>query len=96
MGEKSRLLKNWEEVNIRLLRRFRPSQEGSLCAQFLSRRQSTAVREYRQGLETLASSLTEVSEEIMDCNFLNRPRPNIRAEVYLLRPLGLEQIMEVA
>lgn len=54
------------------------------------------MREYRRRFETLASSLTELPEEVMECNFLNSLKPEKRADVQLLRPVGLEQIMEVA
>lgn len=86
--EKRKPINTWENVKKRLLRRFRASQEGSLCAQFLSLRQESTVREFRRRFETLGSPLTEISEEVMECNFLNRLKPSIRVEVQLLRPMG--------
>ncbi|KAL2466243.1 hypothetical protein Adt_42094 [Abeliophyllum distichum] len=46
--EKRRPIRNWEELKARLLRRFRPSQEGFPYAQFLTLRQVTTVKEYRR------------------------------------------------
>lgn len=40
--------------------------------------------------------MQNVSEEILECNFINGLTPNIRAEVELLNPVGLEKIMDVA
>lgn len=78
-----------------MLRRFQLSQEGSLCAQFLALRQTTTVKEYRQQFEKLASPLQNVSEEILECNFINGLHTYIRAEVQLLNPVGLDQMMKV-
>lgn len=82
-------MRNWEELKVQVLRR-------SLCAQFLALRQTAMVKEYRRQFEKLASPLQNLSEEVLECNFINGLTPRIRAEVQLLCPMGLEQIMDVA
>lgn len=93
--EKRKPMKRWEEVKTQLLWRFRPSQKGSLCS-ILSLHQSFTVRKYRRWFETLASLLIVISKKVMECNFLNGLKPEIKAEFQLYRPVGLEQIMEMA
>lgn len=88
--EKLRPLTNWKDLKVWLLHRFRPMQGGSLCAQFLSLWQEDIVRNFCQRFETLATLLKDVSKEILESIFLNGLVPEVRAKVYLLRPVGLE------
>lgn len=68
--ERRRPIKNWEELKIKLLHRCCSTQEGSLCAQFLALHQMTTSKEYRRQFEKLASSLQNISEEVLECNLL--------------------------
>lgn len=89
-------MNNWEELKVHLQYLFQPSQDGSLRTRFLALRQTTTVKKYRWLFERLASLLQNISEEILECNFINGLKPRIKAEVQLLNPVGLEQIMDVA
>ena len=79
---------SWENLKRRLLLHFRPTQEGSLCEQFLAMRQRGSVAEYRQEFEILATPLKGISEEVMESTFMNGLLPEIRAELRLLQPYG--------
>lgn len=79
-----------------ILERFRQTQDGNPCEKFLALRKVTIVREYRRQFEILALPLTKVSEQVLEGNFVNGMKPEIRAEVRLMQPIGLGWIMELA
>lgn len=87
---------SWRVLKYRMLERFRPSQEGSLCARFLSIRQEKTVAEYRQQFEALVAPLPHLSEEVLESTFLNGLSPEIKSEVLCFEPLGLEALMKAA
>ena len=76
--------------------RFRPTQEGSLCEQFLAMRQQGTVAAYRREFEILATPLKGISEKVMESTFMNGLLFEIRAELRLLQPYGLGHLMEMA
>ena len=87
---------SWENLKRRLLLCFRPTQEGSLCEQFLAVWQQGTVATYRQEFEILATPLKGISEEVMESTFMNGLLPEIRAELRLLQPYELGHLMEMA
>ncbi|EXB38291.1 hypothetical protein L484_013924 [Morus notabilis] len=89
-------IRSWMVLKLMLLERFRPMQEGSLCEKFLSLRQETTVRDYRRQFEILAAPLTELSEQVLESTFVKGLKPEIRAEIRLMKPERLGRIMEVA
>ena len=80
---------SWENLKRWLLLRFRPTQEGSLCEQFLAVRQQRTVAAYRREFEILATPLKGISEEVMENTFMNGLLLEIRAELRLLQPYRL-------
>ena len=62
----------------------------------LALRQDESVREYRLLFETLVAPVDEASEAILEGLFVNGLKLEIRAEVRVLQPSGLTQIMEIA
>ena len=62
---------SWENLKTRLLLCFRPTQEGSLCEQFLAVPQRGSVAEYRREFKILATPLKGISEEVMESTFMN-------------------------
>lgn len=86
----------WKNLKYRILERFRPSQEGSLCARFLAVRQMKSVAEYRERFEALASPLPHLSDEVLEGTFLNGLSPEIKTEVMCFEPVGLEAMMKAA
>ena len=76
--------------------RFRLTQEGSLCEQFLAVRQQGTVAAYWREFEILATPLKGISEEVMESMFMNGLLLEIQAELRLLQPYGLGHLMEMA
>ena len=52
------------------------------------------MREFRQTFEVMASSLQGAPEQALEGVFVNRLRPDIRAEVQMVMPCRLEELME--
>ena len=90
------VFRSWENLKRRLLLRFLPTQEGSLCEQFLAVRQQGTVAAYRREFEILATPLKGISEEVMESTFMNGLLPEIRVELRPLQPYGLGHLMEMA
>lgn len=76
--------------------RFRPSQDGSLHEQFLAIRQEGAIAEYCRKFELLSTPLHGLLMEILESTFVKGIRPEIKAELRLMQPNGLGQIMQLA
>ena len=53
-------------------------------------------KEYQSSFEVLASPLQNLPEQLLEGIFINGLKPKIRAEVSLLKPVGLGHIMETA
>lgn len=64
--------------------------------EFLALRQSGSVREYRRRFEQMASTLDDISKQVLESTFINGLRSDIRAELKVLGPTGLEKAMELA
>ena len=94
--DESRKMKSWGELKSRLQDRFGLSQGGSLCERFLALRQEDLVRGFCQTFETAASMLQGLPKPMLEGVFINRLRPEIRAEVRLVMPRKLEDLMEYA
>ncbi|XP_024027885.1 uncharacterized protein LOC112093511 [Morus notabilis] len=62
---------------------------------FLPRSRKT-VMEYREKFELLSGRLGEISEAVLEGNFMKGLKPEIRAALRLLRPRGLGETMELA
>lgn len=54
------------------------------------------MAEFRRTFELLAAPLMGIPEEVMESTFINKLKAHIRAEVRLLQPKGLGQLIEVA
>lgn len=75
---------------------FRPTQDGSLCEKFFAVKQEGLVAEFRRAFEVLAAPLKDLPDEVLESTFMNGLLPKIWAEICLLCPTGLSQIMEAA
>ena len=87
---------SWENLKRRLLLRFRPTQERSLCEQFLAVRQQGTVAAYQWEFEIMATPLKGISDKVMESTFMNGLLPEIQVELSLLQPYGLGHLMEMA
>lgn len=79
-----------------MFKRFRPSQEGSLCARFLAIKQEDTVAEYIKKFKVYSAPLPELPKTILENTFLNDLKPTIRVSVVSRRPIGLEETMTEA
>lgn len=86
----------WDDFKIRLFIQFRPSQEGSLCAQFLAIHQAGIVAEYRRTFEALSAPVQGSSEEVLEGTFVNGLHPLIRAKVFSRETTGLRNVLRAA
>lgn len=75
-----------------MFKRFRLSQEGSLCARFLAIKQEDTVVEYRKKFEVYSAPLPDMSETVLENTFLNGLKPEVKEAVVSRRPVGLEEI----
>lgn len=76
------------------LNRFRSAHGKTGEAKFLALRQEGSVREYRPWFELLAALLPKISKALLEGHFTNGLKPEIKAELRVLKPRGLEEIME--
>ena len=79
-----------------LLGRFGSSQSGSLCERFLSIKQVGIVAEYKRDFEFMSASITGLPDEVLEGTFVKGLKPEIRAKVRVLKPIGLGPLMELA
>ncbi|XP_062088454.1 uncharacterized protein LOC133795014 [Humulus lupulus] len=91
-----RPIPTWEELKLLLLRRFRPTHEGSVYDRFFVLQQVTSVQEYRRRFEALAASVEIMGEAALQAAFLKGLKVEIQAPLRILEPNGLLHMMELA
>ena len=64
--------------------------------QFLSLKQEASVREYLRAFELLVATLEDVLEHVQEATFINGLKPEIRAKVPMMKPMGLHEMMKFA
>lgn len=88
MGVKAKRNSELGRLEARNSGRFRSTQEGSLEECFLSLRQEGTVKEYRLMFETLAMSVLDVLEALLEGQFLNGLKLEIRVRSGCCNPEG--------
>ena len=89
-----RPIQNWLQLKSQLLDRFGHTQDGTMCEQFLSLKQEGSVRDYLRAFEQLEMTLEDVPKHIQESTFINGLKPNIQAEVRIMKPKGLREVMK--
>ena len=89
-----RPIQNWLQLKSRLLDRFGHTQDGTMCEQFLSLKQEGSVCDYLRAFEQLEMTLEDVPKHIQESTFINGLKPNIQAEVRIMKPEGLREVMK--
>ncbi|KAA0037917.1 ty3-gypsy retrotransposon protein [Cucumis melo var. makuwa] len=95
-AENRKRFRSWRELKERMYNRFRCRDFGTACARFLAIKQEGTVSEYLQKFEELSAPLPEMAEEVLEGTFTNGLDPRIRKEVFSMRAVGLEDLMEAA
>ena len=54
------------------------------------------MAKYQRAYELMLASMTRLPEEVLESTFVKGLKPEVRAEVRVLKPIGLGQIMEIA
>ncbi|XP_031276149.1 uncharacterized protein LOC116134605 [Pistacia vera] len=88
--------KSWEELKAALIARFRPSFQGSAHEALVALKQNSTVTEYREDFESHTTPLKDLGEELLMGVFINGLKEEIRAELRLLRPNSLQDVIEQA
>ena len=84
-------MRSWGEFKDRILERFRATQEGDLHEHFFALTHDSIGKSL-----SLSWRLGEISEAMLEDNFIKGLKPKIRAALCLLRPRGLGVTMELA
>lgn len=88
--------KDWRDLKLRLLKRFRRKKTRSVCGRFLAVKLETTVKKYCEEFEELVAPLPHLSDEILENTFINGLKPVMQAEVRCFRPVDPEDMMEMA
>ena len=83
-------MRSWEELKGLLRNHFRSTQEGTVEERYLALRQWGFDKDYRLCFRTLASPIEDMPKAKLEGHFINGLKPDIRAEIRVLRPTGLE------
>ena len=83
------------DLKCRLIDRFQHTQEETLCEQFLSLRQEDSVKEYLSTFEMLAATMENMPLHIQESTFINGLKPEIRANVRMMKAEGLAKGDEI-
>ena len=87
---------SWQRFKESVVQRFRSSQTGNHYEALISLRQESTVAEFREKFELLSSPLREADEEFLVGAFSNGLAEEIRAEVRMVKPNSLVQLMDLA
>ncbi|KAA0034006.1 ty3-gypsy retrotransposon protein [Cucumis melo var. makuwa] len=94
--ENRKRFRSWKELKERMYNRFQSREHETTCARFLAIKQEGSVSEHLQKFEELSAPLPEMVEEVLEGTFANGLDPIILKEVFSMRVVGLEDMMEVA
>ncbi|XP_024018362.1 uncharacterized protein LOC112090683 [Morus notabilis] len=87
---------DWRDLKAAILHRFSRAKDGDPTERLMALRQEGTVTEFRDRFEALAASMRGIPEPIFWGAFLNGLREDVRAEVKLLRPINLQEVMDLA
>lgn len=89
-------ISTWRAFKATLIARFHLSFQGSAYEALVALKQSSTVTEFREEFESHAAPLKEIGEELLMGIFTNRLKEEIRAEIRLMKPNNLFELMEQA
>ena len=89
-------LLDWRDFNMKLKRRFKPTRGGTILSQMLRLRQSGTISEYREQFEELYAEVPHVPNDVLKEIFLHRMKRSLPEQVVRLRPVGMDEIVDMA
>ncbi|KAL1225384.1 hypothetical protein V5N11_009039 [Cardamine amara subsp. amara] len=87
---------NWMDFKMKLLSRFGVSGIGSPNQRLFALRQNGSLADFVHEFEDLSSQVSNVDDENLECIFLNGLKPEIQDLVLMLKPVGLNVVIEAA
>ncbi|XP_013594601.1 PREDICTED: uncharacterized protein LOC106321497 [Brassica oleracea var. oleracea] len=81
---------------MKLKRRFKPTKGGTILSQMLRLRQSGSISEYREQFEELSAEVPHVPNDVLEEIFLHWMKRSVREQVVRLRPVGMDEIVDMA
>ncbi|KAA0058078.1 gypsy/ty3 element polyprotein [Cucumis melo var. makuwa] len=95
-SENCKRFRSWKELKEGMYNQFRSREHGTSCARFLTIRQEGTIKEYLQWFKEPSAPLSEIAEEVLEGTFTNGLDPIIWTEVFSMRVVDLEDMMEAA
>ena len=89
-------LLDWRDFKMKIKRRFKPTRGGTILSQILLLRQNGTVSEYREAFEELSAEVPHVPDDVLEDIFLHGMKRRLREQVVRLRPVGMDEIVEMA
>lgn len=87
---------DWRDFKAKLRRRFKPTRGGTILSQMLRLRQTGNISEYREQFEELSAEVPHVPNDVLEEIFLHGMKRSLREQVVRLRPVGMDEIVEMA
>ncbi|KAA0065906.1 transposon Tf2-1 polyprotein isoform X1 [Cucumis melo var. makuwa] len=88
--------KSWDDLKQKMLTRFQTIRDGTLVGRFLTIKQETTVEEYRNRFDKYLAPVAFLQTVVLEETFMNGLSPWLKAEVEVLEPRGLVQMMKLA
>lgn len=89
-------LRDWRDFKDKLKKRFKPTRGGTIIRQLLRLRQAGSVTEYREQFEELSAEVPHVTNDVLEEILINGMRKNLEEQVVRYRPMGMDDIVDMA
>lgn len=87
---------DWRDFKVKIRKRFKPSRGGTILSQMLRLRQTGSISEYREQFEELSAEVPHVTNDVLEEIFLHGMKRSLREQVVRLRPVGMDEIVDMA
>ncbi|XP_056863923.1 uncharacterized protein LOC130511101 [Raphanus sativus] len=87
---------DWRDFTVKVRKRFKPSRGGTVLSQMLRLRQTGSISEYREQFEELSAEVPHVTNDVLEEIFLHGMKRSLREQVVRLRPVGMDEIVDMA
>ena len=87
---------DWRDFKLKLRRRFKLTRGGTILSQMVRLRQTGTISEYREQFEELSAEVPHVTNDVLEEIFLHGMKRSLREQVVRLRPVGMDEIVDMA